>query len=1725
MTNDPKPSTEREQRLHEILAAYLEAVEAGQQPKREEWLARYPDLAGELAAFLDAQGHIDRLAAPLRQPDAAGQPNRGSEAPTLAGDEPGLEERSLGTVRYFGDYELLEEIARGGMGVVYKARQVSLNRIVALKMILAGQLASAADVQRFRTEAETAANLQHPNIVAIHEVGQHDGQHYFSMDYVEGRSLADLVREHPLPPPRAARYLKIVTEAIEYAHRQGTLHRDLKPSNVLIDRFDQPRVTDFGLARRIEADRGVTATGAVVGTPGYMPPEQASGDRGRLGPPSDVYALGAVLYELVTGRPPFRAATPLDTLMQVLNEEPAAPRLLNPQIDGDLETILLKCLAKDPARRYATAQALAADLGAFLEGRPIQARRPSLAEQAARWLRKNRRAAFLVTAPSAAAVLAAVAAIAGWFYYQARQQGTINVPPDRSPLVAEILDEQDRVVSRFQVPTVEPVHVKAGSHQLRLQQSAQLSQTYGVVVGKRMMSQGALSLGDRQLWAPVAIRPNEFAQVLDLTGRPDVIMTSPQGLRRLDWETGRELWETGLAILAQPALAKHETFVWDFEATNSKRLLDPAPDLDGDGTRDLVWTGASSPSLLAVSGKNGRVLWHYHSAFNPAGPGSILKVNRVVGTPLVADVDGDGTPDVVALFRMNEDVATPASREWLWLEAVSGRTGRVLWSCPIGERERRLDHGPDEVADCYWLQRISWAGRQALAVLADTRLAILDLQTGKPTQPIHEFDFHPYGTPQWLDAAALRLLLLRRAPWEKRHLLVGGLAGGLVTSTDLLAISLRSGSVVWERPLGNWMLPFENSPEPAPDWPIVTTLKATGPLEIIVPFHEAGQVGVEVLSADGQHRWRRSLAPSLDSRAQTTSATAESIRLTAQPDGDHEGTRNVFVALQTTFGQPSIRESPFRCSMFVDALSGADGHALWRWQRPMGAFADWMYLGPCRWWQVGLNGQPHLVVACARRMGGLGVEAATQTYVLSAENGRLAHTLPGCVNAEVADLNGDGLPDLYAFRHRLRFDEASEVVSFRGTPPEAWRSLGDWKPAQDYDGDGQADVLLQNSKQVTCASGRDGHLLWQTEVENMGLNPLTLPEGDLDGDGTPDLLVPSFSGYFPTLHAISGRTGKLLWTVDFRMRSAEFIRFRFLEAKDVDGDGRPEVIAIYESEPKPGQSERWLVALSGQTGRVKWRQLLRLPPELTIGASSAVGNSFGAIGQIGERGEQAVVVTGFSAENKHEVRAYGGADGRLLWAELMPVRSADFYSPPLAVLAGPLDSAIVVVCVGTAVDPRTNQAMWVVECRDGTDGKLRWTSEGPPVVRVRTPAPTPAAFFLSYGGQRRIAVVTEGSLDGPGQSHLTILDAQGHICRRDNIGQFDAEHLRAGDLDGADQEDLLRISDSKLSAWRNGLEQKRWEWPLPGAAGQIVGMLLGRNGQPSTVAVWARGSVFGLDGRTGKELWRCAGPFEPARDIQPALLSPPSLSALPQVVFRVFHKDNHANSYTACRLPLAVGPDGQYLPPPVVPASYAPLPEDPRWVQSLPWSLALELPSGEDFIQLVLLCTPGLLIVGAVRRRSWTLGALSVLCVALLVALFKNMGLEQRWQSTTFFQLPSLVLPMLLMPVLAAPLIIFTVRLAVALFRKRWLRVMVWLVLSVLAALAAAAVWLALDRQSLGAGQHYSWEGWYLVWFAGAYVLGLLVLLLWLARGGYRLLRRTTRWLLSWRRRAAIAHG
>ncbi len=364
----------------------------GESPQAETYVGRFPDVdAAWLAAAVNRDADLsDR---------STGSPSK-LGAPAIA---QGLVPRN------FGDYEILSEIAQGGMGIVYMARQVSLNRTVALKMILSGPRAAPADIERFHAEAEVASHLDHPGIVPIFEVGQVDGRHFYSMGFVEGRSLAARLAEGPLPPREAAELVHTICDAVQNAHDHGVIHRDLKPANVLIDSSGRPRITDFGLAKCLTDDAGRTTTGQMLGTPSYIPPEQAAGKLDLIGPASDIYALGAVLYALLTGRPPFQAASSVDTLRQVIDNDPVRPSELTPGTPRDLETIALKCLQKPIAGRYRSARELADDLQRFLDGRAILARPVSSWERGWRWCRRNPTLAGL--AAMVAVLLVSIAAV------------------------------------------------------------------------------------------------------------------------------------------------------------------------------------------------------------------------------------------------------------------------------------------------------------------------------------------------------------------------------------------------------------------------------------------------------------------------------------------------------------------------------------------------------------------------------------------------------------------------------------------------------------------------------------------------------------------------------------------------------------------------------------------------------------------------------------------------------------------------------------------------------------------------------------------------------------------------------------------------------------------------------------------------------------------------------------------------------------------------------------------------------------------------------------------------------------------------------------------------------------------------------------------------------------------------------------------------------------------
>jgi WD40 repeat protein/predicted Ser/Thr protein kinase len=656
-------------------------------------------------------------------------------------------------LRYFGDYELLEEIARGGMGVVYKARQLRLDRVVAVKMILAGTLTDDSAVRRFYIEAHAAANLQHPNIVAIHEIGEHEGQHFFSMDYIEGRSLAEVIGGRPLPAEQASKYLVTIAEAIQYAHTQGTLHRDLKPSNILIDVNGQPHITDFGLAKKIDGESGLTMSGVIMGSPSYMSPEQACGQHDLVDVRSDVYSLGAVLYELLTGRAPFLAATVMEILRRVQDEEPVSPRLLNKAVPVDLETICVKCLEKSPQKRYASARELAADLRRFLSNEPIVARPVSPLEKSVKWAKRRPAFAALI----GVSILAALGFFIGGVWYNAqlrtaRDKATVAAEKERVEAERARLAETE---AREQQSEAEKAR-KAAEHNLAFTQLAQA----GMFTDAGRFMEAHLLYSSCQMKLQ-KLGENDFPVKAGLT---DLYAASPPALLTFRGHTHGVF---GVALSSDGARAlsgsyDHDVKLWEVKTGREVRLFK--------GHQGAVYSVAFSPDgKWALSGSEdktaklweistGKEVWtfagHRHGvwavAFSPDGKWAITTSVRSIS---VWDVS---TGILVRTFSWQEKnssiLGMGVSSDGKYVISAANQdqgisdNSVVMWDLATGQDVR---HFKGHLA---YSAGFSPDGQFAVSGGIDKLIALWDIKTGNEIRtlvghrnPVQRVTFSPDG--------------------------------------------------------------------------------------------------------------------------------------------------------------------------------------------------------------------------------------------------------------------------------------------------------------------------------------------------------------------------------------------------------------------------------------------------------------------------------------------------------------------------------------------------------------------------------------------------------------------------------------------------------------------------------------------------------------------------------------------------------------------------------------------------------------------------------------------------------------------------------------------------------------------------------------------------------------------------------------------------------------------
>ena len=1485
-----------DEQLDQLIADYLQQLDNGTAPTRDEFIAACPQFAGGLQEFF---ADLDHFAGEITIEKDAPHPEQHT------GDE------SFPRVRYFGEYELLREIARGGMGVVYEARQKTLKRIVAVKMILSGALASEEDVKRFRTEAQAAAGLQHPGIVSIHEVGVCQGQHYFSMDLVEGCSLADLVTDKALPDEQAARYVKLVAEAVQFAHGQGTLHRDLKPSNILIARAsDEPRITDFGLAKQLNDDSGLTATGARLGTPSYMSPEQAAGETDQVGPVSDVYSLGAILYELLTGHPPFRGSTVMQTLTMAMDHEPVPPRQQNPAIPRGLETVCLKCLQKNPADRYPSAGELAADLNRFLNGEPVWARRAGIIERSRRWLWNHRRMAVAALAVVGSVVLLDFGRRKLDEYHEL-QKASVSFMTEGAPLVARIIDSNSHaVITEFTSPTAQPVRLSPGDYNVRLSSAGRPTEVHRLLVQAQQELKLQVQPQDRSLAEPIEIEGH--LRIVRLNGRPAVLELQKSGVVRHDAMTGEVMWEFDALDHEQLRQANIDWRLCsgaDVEKPDA-RTPQPTRDINGDSVDDLLWIMRSPAGIVALSGADGTLLWAHSTKSETPNPWEkTYKSELLVGLPVATTEQPEKRPDFLLTFQRmgsrggvrigNKPVLIEPER---WVELLDGSTGKRRWRYTIDPRSYEATPRSYEATPLpAFVMDIH--GDACVIVPSGTSLIRLKLAYGSEPQLLGSFTWPLTGIQrQDLDGDGQQELLVqyRTGP----------------NNSKLQAIDAVQGKVLWsdathELERRSWQVIAPTEDTPAAIAFVTDSSRHEGELQ-------RSTLAVELLNAtNGRRMW-------IDEQIVSSRESIDLLQLFKAPDIDGDGRCDLLVVSMQDAGQKSVR-------IAVHAHAIATGKRLWRWSAKVPeARHDEPQIKDIQEWTVGPNGLPRLLISCGRSYNSDG-----PSHVLSARTGQRIAELPAIEEPQLADVDADGRDDLIWLAPPFNpwRQRGGTLHTIAGEDAAIWRRLGEWHPAVDFDDDGVTDLTLtplggadSGGPRSVAVSGRDGRVLWQASAESRWRLPLPLPHGDVDGDGGADLFELGMrSTGKRTIYrsaVISGKTGKTLWqtTSDcdphrpaWAVDGFSFFSLLFGRCHDANQDGRPEIVLGYRTN---GLDDLGISVIDGQTGSVLWN----------TNAGKKYGQAEAWLDPLHASTDGGEMIVGQPIDRltiQHD--AWNITTGEKLWTHTtgpLNMRSAWKQPATCAVdLNGDSNREIVVTGSSlTALDVRTNETLW-------TAGHFsQWSRNSTRESDADIPGSTgnhPTFAHLASDGMPFVCALSGHQVqvfdaDGAPQASVALpTPTAGGWLRR--------WHLRAVDLDGNGDDELLVArhlhlatrstpdSEQELTIVTaiDPLEDNPVLWSRRSGFGELLTTRTNK-GSTSLVAFSEGRTVFGLDGKTGTVRWSCNGPkwwldnsngtadLHTYLNYRPTLLTRDS-NGRPRVLFRP-HIHGVGNHGVECRI-------------------------------------------------------------------------------------------------------------------------------------------------------------------------------------------------------------------------------
>ncbi|MHB1557754.1 MAG: FG-GAP repeat domain-containing protein [Isosphaeraceae bacterium] len=1384
-----------------------------------------------------------------------------------------------------------------------------------------------------------------------------------------------------------------------------------------------------------------------------------------------------------------------------------------------------------------------------------------------------------IAAISAAATLVVLAVIlGGWWAYSEWRIGWIELT-NRGPVATvRVLGERsdEPIVEPFEVVKNSTLALPDGDYRLRIDAEGRLGRTYRVAVNRgetikhgiwlddgRLLGQDSQRFGqggkDLQYGEPMPFASKTVA--LELTpGRSDLVEFNGRTLIRRDGTTGKVVWDA--LSPTGPYHPGREPSRWIRPISRREwpfTILEPAVDLDGDGTRDVLLIFTAGPSFLAISGADGSMIWnHIAAADGPGGPqaegpelpGPLQPASRpadLIGDPAVADIDGDGTPDIVATLIFREFPAEverrtgqpvrSGTRSFLhrYVQAISGRSGRWIWSCKLDPVSYLGSNPPlwwEQAAAVVTGRRSTWIG-----ILDGTQYRTIDPASGKPSAAPIELGSRPVRPLQHADLdgdGEPELLALGPGPTAKQQ--------------SLRAFSIATGRSLWSATVDasySWR-GFSASPKP---WPWMFDLDRDGRFEVIVP--DSGTLppkvafrGMTVLDGrSGKPRWTRPMM-------HENGVDDDELRhLVEAPDLDGDGTRDLIAFSRFEGRNPPATPGAFRwepARAYADALSARDGRLLWTWHVDLEE-NKYAFLWEPRWWGRGADGWPALVLPLGGRDPNRSAQPADDdglhpaaVNVLEVTTGRELHRAAGLSRAKVADLDGDGLLDLWG-------EAEGQVRAYRGEPPECWSALGDYfavrdhgggwssdfAPVVDLDRDGIGDVVGSTSDDTSgratamARSGRDGRLIWKTTLDApwfwtsgkwKRFYPISLlapPHGDLDGDGTPDVILQRYYGDESAvgrepasipLQALSGRDGRPLWkAAPLRLGfeaygDTKIIRF---EARVFAPGELPDLLVFHRNpflKPNPtvnpvnrhGPSQPRLARISGRTGQVVW--------DWPLGDQSAhlFNSLLGApgIADLDGDGRLDVAVMLFPRPRyqtpEFELRAISLRDGTTTWSRPLNFKGS-FYdeNPSWELIQGTSSRPATVFVTEQPASSAGNELL--VHALDGRDGSVRWTwrsgyQNGDAGLHGVVDA-------INLDGQARDSVcVTQA--DRTGRTRIVLLDSTGHELVHRDLPP-DPEHFGYGwlvpdsmaDLDGDGRDEVMVWHDRRLSAWTRDLKDI---WSRPATIADVGYLLPAQAGRPLTMLVEP---LIGVERFTAKALWTC--PADGARGV--VQVDPGDSARLPRVTF-------WQHDATVCRQVLPTTPAGVILPPAGahVPADL--VPDDPRWTRPLPWVAPVRRVVSPGWICALL----GLALVNVVlpfgtlwllaRRQRWSIRLLMLLPVAVAVPLWVFQTVEPMLPAQVANRPISPRRLFVLATFAGLPPILFAGSVTINLVLRRWRALARLLLLSIIAAAIVAGAWIRADLRLMSALERYDPSGWPSVLLPGAFAAGALIPFGWLLR-------------------------